>query len=99
MYLAFVCSPYRGEIERNTEYAKKLAAKAISLGFAPVIPHLMYTQFLDDGSEFQRDKGMKCGLALLEKCDVLIIGGKYGISEGMEAEIRAFNKRIIVLND
>lgn len=34
--LLYVCSPYRGEIRRNKEYARELIKAAINSGFAPV---------------------------------------------------------------
>ena len=35
----------------------------------------------------EREFGMKVGTEILEKCQCILIGGRYGISEGMAGEI------------
>lgn len=87
MKLAYICSPYRGDIERNIEYAKELTLLAIKQGYAPITPHLYLTHVLDDNNEEQRKAGMEIALELLKKCDVLIMGTRHGISGGMEKEV------------
>lgn len=88
--IAYICSPYRGsadEIERNTIYARELVALALLNDYVPLCPHLYLTQVLDDRNERDRVIGMQAGLELLLACDVMIVGARYGISEGMRAEI------------
>jgi hypothetical protein len=41
---------------------------------------------LNDESEKERELGLASARKLIGVCDVLIMGKKYGISEGMEAE-------------
>ena len=92
----YVCSPYRGNIFkriRNIRYARELTERAINAGFLPITPHLYLTQVLNDKKPQEREKGMSIGLDLLRKCDVVFVGEKYGISEGMRAEINVAELR------
>ena len=45
MKKVFICSPYRGDVERNVALAKAHARFAARCGYCPVVPHLMYPQF------------------------------------------------------
>ena len=56
---------------------------------APITPHLYMTQCLNEDKPEERAAGMAAGLTLLKRCDFVIVGVKYGISEGMSAEIAA----------
>lgn len=87
MRTAYICSPYSGDTKRNKKYARELTALAIQNGCAPITPHLYITECLDDGVQEQRNKGLSVAIRLLEKCDVVYIGTKYGISSGMQLEI------------
>lgn len=62
---------------------------AAEAGMAPVTPHLYLTQCLDDEKPEEREAGRKAGLELLKACDLLLLGAKYGVSEGMDAELKA----------
>lgn len=85
--VAYICSPYRGDTYKHTIYARRLLKTALQLGYAPICPHLYLTQVLNDNSPYEREQGLQAGLALLQVCDVVIVGERYGISEGMKAEI------------
>lgn len=85
--LLYVCSPYRGEIRRNKEYARELTKVAINSGFAPVAVHLYLTEVLDDNKPQERNWGMAAGQEILKRCGYILLGEKYGISEGMKEEI------------
>ncbi len=102
MRLCYICSPYRGNIFkriRNIRYAKRLTALALRLGYTPITPHLFLTRVLNDNDKRQRDLGLKAGLNLLEPCTAIMIGCKYGISEGMRGEIKkAEGKQIIKID-
>ncbi len=93
MRKAYICSPYRAKdgagLERNIEYARALTKLALDAGVAPVTPHLYMTQCLDEDKPQERARGMAAGLELLKGCDLVIVGVKYGVSEGMSREIRA----------
>lgn len=85
--LCYVCSPYRGNTARNVAYAQELTRRAVLKGYAPITPHLYITQALDDNDPAERALGMEAGLHLLEPCKYIMIGGRYGLSEGMRHEI------------
>ena len=87
MKTAYICSPYSGDIKRNKQYARELTAHAIQLGYAPITPHLYITECLDDNDPKQRELGLSTGIALLSVCDIIIVGKRFGISDGMEREI------------
>ena len=85
--LCYICSPYRGDTERNVKYAQELTRRAVCTSHIPITPHLYITQALDDRNPEERALGMEAGLHLLEPCECIMIGGRYGISEGMRHEI------------
>ena len=85
--LLYVCSPYRGDTKRNKEYARKLTRAAINNGFVPVTVHLYLTEVTDDQNPEERSRGMAAGMKILENCKYILIGNRYGISDGMKAEL------------
>lgn len=85
--LLYVCSPYRGDTKRNKEYARKLTRAAINNGFIPVTVHLYLTEATDDTNPEERVRGMAAGMKILENCKYILVGDRYGISEGMKAEL------------
>lgn len=87
--LVYVCSPYRGEVKRNKEYARYLTRVAINNGFVPVTVHLYLTEALDDNKPDEREKGMAAGKELLAQCKYILMGERYGRSSGMKGEIKA----------
>lgn len=95
MKKVYICSPYRAkdsaQLDRNIEYAQELTRKAIEAGLAPITPHLYLTQCLNEDKPEERAAGMAAGLALMKSCDLVLVGVRYGISEGMRAEIEEAN--------
>lgn len=93
MRKVYICSPYRAkdgaQLDRNIDYAQALTKRALEAGLAPITPHLYMTQCLNEDKPEERAAGMAAGLTLLKSCDFVIVGIKYGISEGMSAEIAA----------
>ena len=94
--LYFVCSPYRAEthkeVNTNVLVAQSICRYVIkNLNGTPFAPHLLYTQFLDDSIEDDRNQGIRCGLDILAKCDYMIVL-KDRITSGMQHEIDAANK-------
>jgi len=82
----YICSPYTGDTERNTERAQGHARFAFSQGYYPCAPHLYFPQFLDDNDPVQRNLGLSYALEWLAKCEeIWVFGDK--ISEGMKGEI------------
>ena len=86
--LCYVCSPYRGDVARNVKYAQELTGRAVRRGLVPITPHLYITQALDDNDPAERALGMEAGLHLLEPCKYIMIGGRYGLSEGFAQPVR-----------
>lgn len=96
--VAYICSPYRGDTKKHTIYARRLLKNALQLGCAPICPHLYLPQVLDDNDPDEREQGLQAGLALLRVCDVVLVGYRHGVSEGMKAEIQLatdLGKRVI----
>lgn len=85
--LLYACSPYRGDTKRNKEYARKLTRAALDNGFIPVTVHLYLTEATDDTNPEERVRGMAAGMKILENCKYILVGDRYGISEGMKAEL------------
>lgn len=88
--LCYICTPYRGNLfqrVRNVLYARKVTRSAIKSGYIPITPHLYITQVLNDKDPDERIKGIEIAMELLDMCEVILIGNKYGISRGMAAEI------------
>ena len=103
MRKVYICSPYRAkdgaELDRNIDYAQQLTRQALEAGLAPITPHLYMTQCMDDKKPEERARGMVAGLALLKGCDFVIVGVKYGITEGMDREIHTANMLGITVID
>lgn len=85
--IAYICSPYAGDTERNIAYARELTLDAILEDLTPITPHLYIPQVLPETDEGARRMGLGHAMKLLTKCDLLIVGKRYGISSGMKAEI------------
>ena len=102
MKRVFICSRYAGDIPRNTFTAERLCQKAVTAGFAPFAPHLLYPLFLDDTKLSEREAGMACGKAFIEVCDEVWVFTGDGISDGMRREIehaRCLNKCIVEMGE
>lgn len=85
--LVYICSPYRGDVKRNKEYARYLTRVALDNGFVPVTVHLYLTEVTNEDDPAEREKGMAAGMEILKHCKYILIGDKYGISSGMNNEI------------
>ena len=79
--LVYICSPYAGDVKQNVNMARVYSRFAVKNTCIPLTPHLLYPQFMDDGSPAERE------LALW------VFGGV--ISAGMAAEIAKAEKRKI----
>lgn len=82
----YVASPYAGDIERNTEYAKNACRFVMNQGHAFFCPHLLYPHILEEKNLTERQLGLDMGLTMLKSCDELWCFGD-SISHGMMAEI------------
>lgn len=90
--LVYIASPFAGEPERNTKRARGYCRLAVSKGYIPLAPHLLYPQFMDDEDKKQRELGLRFALTLLGKCDELWVFGEH-VSSGMAQEIAKAKKR------
>lgn len=89
MRIVVVESPYAGDVERNTAYARQCMLDSLSRGEAPMVSHLLYTQVLDDLDPVQRQQGIDAGLAWRKVADASVVYVDHGISKGMEYGIAA----------
>jgi hypothetical protein len=89
--IVFICSPFAGDLELNTIRARRYGRFAVTKNVVPIIPHLMYTQFLEENDPEERKLGMEMGLILLSKCQELWVFGRE-LSTGMAAEVRRAKK-------
>lgn len=85
--IVYICSPYAGAVERNTEAARRYSRFAVEAGYIPLAPHLLFPQFLNDSDSRERELAIFFGNALMSKCAEVWVFGR-DISEGMQAEIR-----------
>lgn len=84
--LVYICSPYSGDVARNTRNARRFSRYAAMHGYIPVTPHLLYPQFLNDNKPAERDLGLQFGNALMDQCaEVWVFGSQ--VSRGMKSEI------------
>lgn len=86
--------PYAGDVKQNVNMARVYSRFAVKNTCIPLTPHLLYPQFMDDGSPAERELALFMGLVLLTKCEqVWVFGGV--ISAGMAAEIAKAEKKKI----
>ena len=85
--LVYICSPYRGDIETNTQRAREFSRFALDEGNIPLAPHLLFPQFIDDDDPEERELALLMNMVLLEKCrEVWVLGSD--ITKGMACEIQ-----------
>lgn len=85
MKRVYVASPYRGDVEANVAFARLVCREVVLAGHAPLAPHLIFPQFLDDDDHEQREAGLRAALAWIEVADEVLVAGE--ISEGVRREI------------
>ena len=84
--LVYVCSPFSGDVEQNTEKARRYCRFAVESGCIPLAPHLYFPQFVSDADPAERNLALFMDIVLLSKCDELWVFGDT-ISKGMSLEI------------
>lgn len=85
--LVYICSPCRGDYEKNIDNAATYSRAAFRKGYIPITPHLYFTRFMDDTNDKERSMAMDAGLQLLLTCSEVWVFGLDHPSEGMQAEI------------
>lgn len=94
--VVYICSPYRGDTEYNTDKAREYSRFAALEGYLPLTPHLLFTQFLKEDIRRERELGLFFGNILLTKCrEIWVFGDK--ITEGMRIEIKNAKKFKMVI--
>ena len=89
MKLAFICHRWHGD--KKYEKQTKEICLYISRNDKAVVPvstALLFNSYLDDADPHEREVGISSGLRILEKCDILYLYKKDGISNGMKKEIQ-----------
>ena len=84
--IVYICSPYAGDVQANTEAARRYSRFAVKTGYIPIAPHLLFPQFLNDADPTERELGLFFGNALMSKCSEVWVFGSH-ISAGMQTEI------------
>ena len=82
--LVYICSPYAGDIVKNTYRARAFSRFAVEKKYIPIAPHLLCPQYLNE--ETERWLGLKMGIVFMGKCEEIWVFGDV-VSEGMAAEI------------
>lgn len=90
--LVYICSPYAGDVARNTEAARRYSRFAVARGAIPVTPHLLYPQFMDDADPAERKLALHFAQVLLDKCSEVWVFGER-VSTGMAGEIERAKRR------
>ena len=87
--LVYICSPYSGNIEFNTNNARIYSRFAVAKGAIPIAPHLLFPQFMSE--EHERSLALFMGCVLLGKCKEVWVFGSV-MSDGMKGEITKADK-------
>ena len=83
MPLVYICSPYSGNVQKNTKKARKYSRFAVDKGAIPLAPHLLLPQFMSEDTE--RELAIFMDLVILGRCaEVWVFGAE---TEGMKKEI------------
>lgn len=86
MKIIYVASPYAGDVQKNTEFAKRACRHVMEQGHAFFAPHLLYSSLLCESVPTERQLALDMGLVMLSACDELWCYGDR-ISQGMMSEI------------
>ena len=86
MKKVYICSPLKGDIEKNKTKALLYCRFAYEKGCNPFAPHVYYTQFLEDEIEQERTDGMRMGLEWMWAFQEIWVFGSF-ITTGMAKEI------------
>lgn len=74
MQMVYICSAYSGDVEGNTEKARRYSRFAVDQGAIPIAPHLLFPQFMKENTE--RELAMFMNIVILSKCKALWVFGK-----------------------
>lgn len=97
MRKVYICSPFRGEVEKNIEKAKVFSKWVYNKGILPITVHF----YLEEATGLSEEKGdrnelINLGCEMLLMCDECWVFGNT-ITEGMKKELEiAYNQNIEV---
>ena len=92
--LVYICSPYSGDTEGNTENARRYSRFAADADTIPIAPHLLFPQFLSE--EPERELAIFLALVLRGYVGQLWVVGVAGC-DGMRREIgKAKQKKMTI---
>ena len=97
--MVYICSPCRGDYEKNIDNAVTYSRMAFQMGYIPITPHIYFTRFMDDTNSKERNVAMGAGLQLLLLCSEIWVFGLDHPSEGMQAEIALAIRHNIPVKD
>jgi len=90
--LVIIESPYAGDIEANTEYARAAMRDSLERGEYPIASHLLYPQpgILDEFNPAEREWGIRAGLAWRGVAELAAFYVDRGWSGGMKAALETY---------
>ena len=88
--LVYICSPYSGDVEMNTQKARRYSRFAVDQDAIPLATHLLLPQFMAETTE--RDLALFMDMVIIGRCEEMWVFGST-ISAGMAAEIAKARKR------
>ena len=94
MRLVVIESPYAGDVDLNTAYARLCLADSLARGESPIASHLLYTQpgVLDDLVPAERALGICAGFAWAQHAAAIAVYTDLGISGGMTEALRRYRR-------
>lgn len=87
MRMVFIESPYAGNYERNVQYALHCLKDSIDRGEAPFVPHLLYTQVLQDEIPDERALALTIAANWRRSATLIAVYTNLGITAGMQLGI------------
>lgn len=84
--IAYICSPYKGNIKSNTAKAREYSRTVYEHGYTPFAPHLLFPQFMDDNIPEERSDALLMNRVLIRKANIVFVCGDV-VTDGMRAEM------------
>ena len=95
----YICSPCRGDYDKNIKNAVTYCRQVFRLGYLPVAPHIYFPHFMDDTVPNERERAMKAGSELMLRCAEVWVFGLDKPSERMMEEIALAIRNNIPVKD
>ena len=65
--LVYICSPYSGDVEMNTQKARRYSRFAVDQDAIPLATHLLLPQFMSETTE--RDLALFMDMVIIGRCE------------------------------